>query len=132
MSFWHRVIAAAGFVSALLVVPQVRAVSSALPGLVAPDEKSASDTIRNASIRSRETSAETTVQVPLAADLGAAVDGLRDEIAAERDARVAATALDGAVTATVRAAESHGAALQSESELRIRPHRRLRAPGIGE
>jgi small-conductance mechanosensitive channel len=42
--------------------------------LVVPNEKLASDTIRNATIRSRETFAEVTVQVPLTADLGAAAD----------------------------------------------------------
>ena len=56
--------------------------------LVVPNEKLVSDTIRNASIRSRETFAEVTVQVPLSADLRAAVDGLREEVAGERDASV--------------------------------------------
>jgi small-conductance mechanosensitive channel len=41
--------------------------------IVVPNEKLASDTIRNATIRSRETFAEVTLQVPLTADLGAAV-----------------------------------------------------------
>src|SRR5919198_1894742 len=45
--------------------------------LVIPNEKLASDTIRNATIRSREKVAEITVQVPLSADLGAVVDRLR-------------------------------------------------------
>src|SRR5438045_4706920 len=44
--------------------------------LVVPNEKLASDTIRNSSIRSRRTFAEITMQVPLTADLGAAVDAL--------------------------------------------------------
>src|SRR5581483_3856841 len=52
--------------------------------LVVPNEKLASDTIRNSTIRSRESFAEVTVQVPLSADLGAAVDGLEDEVAQER------------------------------------------------
>jgi small-conductance mechanosensitive channel len=47
--------------------------------LVVPNEKLASDTIRNSTIRSRETFAEITVPVPLSADLGAAVEELRDE-----------------------------------------------------
>ena len=55
--------------------------------LVVPNEKLVSDTIRNASIRSRGTFAEITVQVPLSADLGTAVDGLREEVAGERDRR---------------------------------------------
>src|SRR5438552_16080616 len=46
--------------------------------LVIPNEKLASDTIRNATIRSREKVAEITVQVPLSADLAAVVDRLRE------------------------------------------------------
>src|SRR5205809_2422539 len=45
--------------------------------LVIPNEKLASDTIRNATIRSRERVAEITLQVPLGKDLGAVVDRLR-------------------------------------------------------
>src|SRR6059036_953025 len=45
--------------------------------LVIPNEKLASDTIRNATIRSREKVAEITVQVPLDRDVGAIVDRLR-------------------------------------------------------
>ena len=44
--------------------------------IVVPNEKLASDTIVNASIRSRETFAEISVPVPLAADLDAALDAL--------------------------------------------------------
>src|SRR5947199_3098501 len=72
--------------------------------LIVPNEKLASDTIRNSTIRSRETFAEITVPVPLSADLGAAVDGLREEIAQERDASVYVSALDGNATLTIRAA----------------------------
>ena len=49
--------------------------------LVVPNQKLASDTIRNSSIRSRESFAEVNVQVPLSTDLGAALDGLQDEVA---------------------------------------------------
>src|SRR6266581_1030707 len=45
--------------------------------LVIPNEKLASDTIRNSTIRSREKVAEITVQVPLTTDLGSVVDRLR-------------------------------------------------------
>src|SRR5881409_1294024 len=45
--------------------------------LVIPNEKLASDTIRNSTIRSREKVAEITLQVPLGRDLGAIVDRLR-------------------------------------------------------
>src|SRR6266498_3964806 len=45
--------------------------------LVVPNEKLASDTIRNPTIRSPETLAEVTVQLPLTTDLRAVVDVLR-------------------------------------------------------
>jgi len=99
--------------------------------LVVPNEKLASDTIRNSTIRSRETFAEITVPVPLTADLGAAVDGLRDEVADERDASVYVSALDGAATVTIRAAAvNEDAAQQLERDLRVRAHSRLRALGV--
>jgi small-conductance mechanosensitive channel len=99
--------------------------------LVVPNEKLASDTIRNATIRSRETFAEITVPVPLSADLGAAVEGLREEVAGERDAAVYVSALDGNATLTVRAAASNeDAAQELERDLRLRAHTRLRALGV--
>src|SRR5689334_5078726 len=99
--------------------------------LVVPNEKLASDTIRNSTIRSRETFAEITVPVPLTADLGAAVDGLRAEVAEERDASVYVSALDGAATVTIRAAAiNEDAAQQLERDLRVRAHSRLRALGV--
>jgi small-conductance mechanosensitive channel len=45
--------------------------------LVIPNEKLASDTIRNSTIRSREKVAEITLQVPLGRDIGAVVERLR-------------------------------------------------------
>src|SRR5213592_4567555 len=45
--------------------------------LVIPNEKLASDTIRNSTIRSREKVAEITLQVPLGRDVGAVVARLR-------------------------------------------------------
>jgi small-conductance mechanosensitive channel len=99
--------------------------------IVVPNEKLASDTIRNSTIRSRETFAEITVPVPLTADLGAAVDGLREEVAEERDASVYVSALDGAATVTIRAAAvNENAAQQLERDLRARAHARLRALGV--
>src|SRR5213592_4583281 len=71
--------------------------------LVVPNEKLASDTIRNSSIRTRETFAEITVQVPLSADLGAAVDALREEVDDDRSASVYVSALNGSATVTIRA-----------------------------
>lgn len=99
--------------------------------LVVPNEKLASDTIRNSTIRSRESFAEVTVQVPLSADLGAAVDGLKQEVEGERDAAVYVSSLDGDATVTIRAGAADVAGAQTlERDLRIRVHRRLRAVGI--
>ena len=99
--------------------------------LIVPNEKLASDTIRNSTIRSRETFAEITVPVPLSTDLGAAVDGLREEVAEERDASVYVSSLDGNATLTIRAAApNEDAAQKLERDLRVRAHGRLRALGI--
>jgi small-conductance mechanosensitive channel len=99
--------------------------------LVVPNSKLASDTIVNASIRSQETHAEVAVSVPLAADLEAAVDALREDLAAERDPEVYVSGLDGTATVTLRAAATDEiAAERLEHELRLRAHRRLRALGV--
>jgi small conductance mechanosensitive channel len=99
--------------------------------LIVPNEKLASDTIRNSTIRSRETFAEITVPVPLSADLGVAVDGLREEVAEERDASVYVSSLDGNATLTIRAAApNEDAAQKLERDLRVRAHGRLRTLGI--
>jgi small-conductance mechanosensitive channel len=99
--------------------------------IVVPNEKLASDMIVNASIRSRETFAEVSVPVPLAADLDAALDSLREDVAGERDASVYVSALDDPATVTVRAAAvDELAAERLEQELRLRAHRRLRALGV--
>jgi small-conductance mechanosensitive channel len=99
--------------------------------LVVPNEKLASDTIRNSSIRSRETFAEITVQVPLSADLGAAVNALREEVAEDRTASVYVSALNGSATVTIRAgAADEDTAQRLERDLRVRAHNRLRALGV--
>jgi small-conductance mechanosensitive channel len=99
--------------------------------LVVPNEKLASDTIRNSTIRSRETFAEITVPVPLSTDLGAAVDRLREEVASERDASVNVSALDANALLTVRAAAPNDdTARRLENELRLRVHGRLRELGV--
>src|SRR3954465_10117281 len=56
--------------------------------LIVPNSKLASDTIINASIRSHETFAEVSLPIPLAADLDAALDALREDVRDERDASV--------------------------------------------
>src|SRR6266852_327566 len=75
--------------------------------LVIPNEKLASDTIRNSTIRSREKVAEISLQVPLGKDLGAVVDRLRT-IAGDGEVFVSELAADAAtcfmhVPATERA-----------------------------
>jgi small-conductance mechanosensitive channel len=98
--------------------------------LVIPNEKLASDTIHNATIRSSETYAEVTVQLPPSSDLDAAVAALRPEAPGPRD-DVYVSALDGAPTVSVRVwAASGDAALRAERELRLRAHRRLREHGL--
>jgi small-conductance mechanosensitive channel len=99
--------------------------------LVVPNNKLASDTIVNASIRSSETFAEVSVPVPLAADLDAALDALREDVADEQDASVYVSSLEGPATVTLRAAAADAlAAERLEHELRLRVHRRLRALGV--
>ena len=101
--------------------------------LVVPNDKLASDTIVNASIRNRETYAEITVQLPLACDLGAAVDALREEVAQERTPEVFVSDLGATATVTLRAAAADAAAaLRLEGALRLRAHTRLRALGVFE
>src|SRR6478736_9108563 len=96
--------------------------------LVVPNSKLASDPIVNASIRSRETFAEVLVPVPLAADLDAALEALRETVSDERDADVYVGSLDGTATVRVRAAAADEAAAERlENELRLRAQKRLRA-----
>jgi small-conductance mechanosensitive channel len=99
--------------------------------LVVPNEKLASDTIRNSTIRGRETFAEISVQVPLSADLDAVVGELREEVAEESDALVYVSSLNGNATVTIRAgARDEDVAQELERDLRVRSHGRLRALGI--
>ena len=99
--------------------------------LVVPNNKLASDAIVNASIRSRETFAEVSVPVPLSADVDAAVEALRQDVADERDSDVYVSGLDGTATVIVRAAAPDElTAERLEHDLRLRAHRRLRELGI--
>jgi small conductance mechanosensitive channel len=101
--------------------------------LVIPNEKLASDTIRNSTIVSPQKVAEITLQIPLDTDLRAVVDLLRETAATDRDADVAVTALGGSATIAVRvAANGPLEAERLENELRIRAHERLRAAGVFE
>jgi small-conductance mechanosensitive channel len=95
--------------------------------LVIPNEKLASDTIRNLTIRSTEKVAEITVQVPLEHDLDALLDALR----AETSGDVYLSSLDEKAVITLRErAGSYAEAEQLARDLRLRAHRRLRAAGV--
>jgi small-conductance mechanosensitive channel len=95
--------------------------------LVIPNEKLASDTIVNYTIRSPEKVAEVTVQVPLAQDLDALIDALHKETNAE----VYVTSIDGNAVLTLRAPVPSRADLErAEHELRLRVHRQLRDAGV--
>jgi small-conductance mechanosensitive channel len=96
--------------------------------LVIPNEKLASDTIRNSTIRSREKVAEITVQVPLEKDVGAVVDRLRTSL---EDADVFVSNLaDNATVVVQTRADDQLAAEQRERELRLQVHDVLRADGV--
>jgi len=98
--------------------------------LVIPNEKLASDSIWNSTIRSPSTRAEITVQVPLDKDLESVVELLRDETPDERS-EVFVSGLDGNATVTVRTwAADPFEATRLEAELRLRVHERLRAAGV--
>ena len=98
--------------------------------LVIPNEKLASDTIRNSTIRSAAKFAEVTVQVPPTSDLRQLVADLRQEVPGERD-EVFVSSLEGSPTLTLRAwTENEAAAEQLEQDLRLRAHARLRERGI--
>jgi small conductance mechanosensitive channel len=98
--------------------------------LVIPNEKLASDTIRNSTIRSAAKFAEVTVQVPPTSDLGRLVQDLRQEVPGERD-QVFVSSLEGSPTLTLRAwTENEAAAAELEHDLRLRAHARLRERGI--
>jgi small conductance mechanosensitive channel len=95
--------------------------------LVIPNEKLASDTIRNATIRSREKLAEVALDVPLDKDLDAVIDLLLSETADEPRSEVFVTSLNQAATITVRAWAPDAEAVERiESDLRLRILRRLR------
>lgn len=96
--------------------------------LVVPNDRLASDTIKNSTIVSRERLAEITVPVPRDKDLQAVVELLRD--VGERT-ELFVTGLNGDAVVTLRAwADDERSARQLESELRLRAQSRLREAGI--
>jgi len=95
--------------------------------LVIPNEKLASDTIRNSTIRSTETVAEVTVQVALTQDLDAVVGALQ----AETEGEVYVSSLEGNAVIVLREGVASAAdADRRERELRLGAHRRLRELGV--
>jgi small-conductance mechanosensitive channel len=96
--------------------------------LVIPNEKLASDTIRNSTIRSREKVAEISLQVPLGRDLGAIVDRLLSLV---EGAEVFVSDLAGNATVVLRVpASDEAAADRLQRELRLRAYETLRAEGV--
>src|SRR6266511_3290953 len=96
--------------------------------LVIPNEKLASDTIRNSTIRSREKVAEISLQIPLGKDVGAVVDHLRTVAG---DVEVFVSDLSGNATLVVRVpASDRPSAERLGRELRLRAYEVLRAEGV--
>jgi small conductance mechanosensitive channel len=105
--------------------------------LYIPNEKLASDTIRNATIARQEHLAQVDVPVPLSADLDRIVAALQeeagsvDEVIESREARATVTQLEAEhAIVTVAAWARPGRAADVESELRLAALRRLRADGV--
>jgi small conductance mechanosensitive channel len=98
--------------------------------LVIPNEKIASDTIRNSSIRSRKKLAQVTVPVPLDRDLDTVI-GLLREAAGDDEARVQVSDIDDRAHLTLSVwASDEPAAEKLASELRLKAHTRLREAGV--
>jgi len=98
--------------------------------LVVPNEKIASDSIRNSSIRSRKKLARVTVQVPLDSDL-VAVRTLLREAAEDERAEVIVEELGEKARLSVSVwAPDEPSAERLQSELRLRAHARLRQAGV--
>jgi small conductance mechanosensitive channel len=96
--------------------------------LVIPNEKLASDTIRNSTIRSREKVAEISLQVPLGRDLGTVVDRLKT---IAPDGEVFVSDLSASATVVVRRpAPNRSSAEQRKRELLLQAHEVLRAEGV--
>ena len=94
--------------------------------LVVPNEKLASESIRNSTIRSAETLAEVQVQVPASADLRAVVNSLQED-----GEEVYVTDLADKATIVVRKRVPRiGETERAESELRLSVAERLKAAGV--
>ena len=93
---------------------------------VVPNEKLASDTILNSTIRSPGTLAEVTVRVPVTADLRAVVAALAQE---SDDVYVTELAADDVTITVRRTIADDGAPERAASDLRLEVHDRLRTAG---
>lgn len=98
--------------------------------LVIPNDKLASDTIRNSTIRRADTVAEIQVQMPLTQDVETALEALRDEISDLEGGLVVLSSLEGDAVVTVRAPAVGVPVEELAHELRLRAHRRLRREGV--
>jgi small-conductance mechanosensitive channel len=99
--------------------------------VIVPNERLVSDTIRNATIVSRETLAQITVRVPLDTDLQGVLDVIRKTRIGDREPEVLVSALEDTATLTVRAwAPNETAAEHLEADLRLRLHGELREAGV--
>jgi small conductance mechanosensitive channel len=96
--------------------------------LVVPNEKLASDTIRNSTIRSDRTLAEVTIQVPAGPGLRSVLESLQGE---GEDAYVTDLAGDKATVVVRRWVPRDASVEASESELRVTLAERLAAAGEG-
>lgn len=100
---------------------------------VIPNEKLASDTIKNFSIRGHETLAEVSAQVPIGLDLEKIVAGLEESLADEKGLEVYVSDLSDKATIRVRATASDAVSADAlERALRLRVHKRLRSEGVLE
>jgi small-conductance mechanosensitive channel len=98
--------------------------------LVIPNDRIASDTILNSTIRGRKKLAQVSVQVPLDRDLEAVSQLLREAADDER-AEVSVTSLEDKAKLELSVwADDEASARRLESELRLRAHKRLREAGV--
>ncbi len=98
--------------------------------LVVPNEKLASDTIKNSSIRKHETLAEVCAQVPIEVELDKVVSGLRETLADEEGLEVYVSELAEKATICIRATAPDAASAEAlEKALRLRVHAQLLSDG---
>jgi small-conductance mechanosensitive channel len=100
--------------------------------IVVPNQKLASDTIVNSTIRGREgTVVEVTMQLPLGEDVERAIGILREQVAGMPDGSVQLARLGSAATVAIRVrVTDHGSVDELQHDLRLRAHTALRSAGI--